>query len=97
MIEQVPAAEWQTWIEENGGALLDVREPSEWAQGMLPGSKTISLAFLPAGVDQLDPEQPLLVVCRAGNRSQVAAMFLQRNGFRSVANMNGGLTSIGLA
>lgn len=96
-IEQVPAALWQTWVEENDGVLLDVREPSEWAQGKLPDSKTISLALLPASLGQLDPGQSILVVCRAGNRSQVAALFLQRNGFESVANLSGGLTSIGLA
>ena len=96
-IEQVPAAAWQTWIEENNGVLLDVREPAEWAGGTLPGSIKISLAFLPGSLDQLDPECPVLVVCRAGNRSHVAAQFLQRNGFKNAANLHGGLISIGPA
>jgi len=95
-IEQVPAAAWQSWIEQNDGVLLDVREPNEWAQGMLPDSVTISLPFLPAGLNRLSPDRPILVVCRSGNRSMVAAHFLQRNGFRA-ANMTGGLTAIGLA
>jgi len=96
-IEQVPAANWNAWIEENNGVLLDVREPAEWAGGVLPESIQISLAFLPASLGQLDPDQPVLVVCRAGNRSLVAAQFLQRNGFTKAANLYGGLTSIGLA
>ena len=85
-IEQVPAAAWQTWTDDNNAVILDVREPAEWATGTLPDSVKISLAFLPASV-----------VCRAGNRSLVAAQFLQRNGFKSAANLYGGLTSIGLA
>ena len=95
-IEQVPAAQWQSWVEENDALLLDVREPQEWAMGTLPNSVTISLAFLPASLGQIDRERPVLVICRAGNRSQLAAQFLQRNGF-DAANMYGGLTAIGLA
>ena len=96
-IEQVAAARWQEWKKQTDGIILDVREPIEWAQGTLPGSATISLSFLPASLGQLDPAQPILVVCRAGNRSQFAAQFLKRNGYEDVANLSGGLMSIGLA
>ncbi|MDJ0923892.1 MAG: rhodanese-like domain-containing protein [Acidimicrobiia bacterium] len=96
-IEQVPAHRWQEWKDRTGGTLLDVREPMEWAMGTLPESTTISMSFLPASLGRLDPDTPVLVVCRAGNRSQVAAQFLVRNGFTDVANLAGGLTKIGLA
>ena len=96
-IEQVPAGDWQTWISANGGILLDVREPMEWANGTLPDSAMISLSFLPGSLGELDKDRPILVVCRAGNRSMVAAQFLQRNGFKQAANLYGGLMSIGLA
>jgi rhodanese-related sulfurtransferase len=96
-IEQVPAPKWKQWVEDHDGVLLDVREPMEWVQGTLPGSTTISLSFLPASLGQLDQNRPILVVCRAGNRSQLAAQFLARNGFPQTANLAGGLTSIGLA
>ena len=95
-IDQVLAPEWEQWVTDNNAVVLDVREPLEWAMGTLPESIRISLGSLPASLAQLDRERPILVVCRAGNRSQVAAQFLQRNGF-NVANMFGGLTSIGLA
>ena len=95
-IEQVLAPQWEQWVTANNAVVLDVREPLEWSMGTLPDSVRISLAFLPASLDQLDSERPILVVCRAGNRSLVAAQFLQRNGF-NVANMFGGLASIGLA
>ncbi len=95
-IEQVPAANWQEWVDANDGVLLDVREPQEWAMGTLPNSVRISLALLPMSLSKIDKDRPVLVVCRAGNRSLLAAQFLQRNGF-DAANMYGGLTSIGLA
>ena len=96
-VEQVPASGWREWQEATGGILLDVREPLEWAQGTLPGSVTLSLSQLPASLGQLDSKQPILVVCRAGNRSQLAAQFLAHNGFSQVANLAGGLRKIGLA
>ena len=96
-VEQVPASAWREWQEATGGTLLDVREPLEWAQGTLPESVTLSLSHLPTSLGQLDPEQPVLVVCRAGNRSQLAAQFLAHNGFSQVANLAGGLRQIGLA
>jgi len=95
-IEQVPAHGWQAWVEDNDGVLLDVREPAEWVQGTLPESVMVSLAFLPASLGKLDTNRPVLVVCRSGNRSMVAAEFLARNGYHA-ANLVGGLASIGLA
>ncbi len=95
-IEQVPTDEWQSWIHANDGVLLDVREPMEWAMGTLPESVTISLQFLPGSLGRIEKDRPVLVACRAGNRSQLAAQFLQRNGFHA-ANLYGGLTSIGIA
>ncbi len=95
-IEQVAAGDWETWLDQNDGILLDVREPNEWAQGMLPESLAVSLAFLPGSLSRFDVDRPILVVCRSGNRSMMAAGFLQRNGYRA-ANLKGGLIAIGLA
>ena len=96
-IEQVAATEWSAWIEETAGSLIDVREPHEWRLGTLPGAALISLADLPSAIGGLDPGTPLLIVCRSGNRSQVAAAFLTRSGFRRVANLAGGMKALGFA
>jgi rhodanese-related sulfurtransferase len=96
-IEQVPPFEWERWVVENDAIVLDVREPLEWVRGVLPGSTKIALSFLPDALDQLDRETPILVVCRAGNRSLLAAKFLESNGFAKAANLTGGLTQLGLA
>src|SRR5690606_25830963 len=90
-IEQVPAAEWKTWVEENDAVILDVREPAEWQLGTLPDAVRIRLADLPASVGTLDASRPTLVVCRSGNRSQQAALFLKLSGFERPANLAGGV------
>ena len=45
-VEQVPAHEWEDWLEASGGMLLDVREPHEWQLGVLPGALMISMREL---------------------------------------------------
>ena len=96
-IPQVAAPEWKTWVEDNDAVILDVREPMEWAQGTLEGSKRVQLASLPSALGSLDTDRPILVVCRSGNRSQHAAKFLMAQGFENVANLTGGLRALGMA
>lgn len=95
-VESVPAADWEEWVAENEGAVLDIREPWELEQGTLPGATLIVMGELPGRLDELDPAQPLLIVCRSGGRSQQVAMFLSMSGFERVANMAGGMKALGL-
>lgn len=97
-IEQVPATDWQAWVTKNNATIVDVREPMEWrSTGVLPGSETISLGDLGAVLQRFDRATPLLMVCRSGNRSQTAAEFLARAGFRQVANLAGGIDRVAAA
>ncbi len=70
-------------------AVLDVREPDEWAAGHVPGSMHIPLADLPGRVDIM-PAGRVLVVCRSGARSARATAFLNRRGSEAT-NLGGGL------
>ena len=77
--------------------IIDVREPFEWAMGTLPDSVLIKLGSLPDKLDVLDGDRAILLVCRSGNRSGVAAEYLVRRGFGVVANLTGGLVDLGMA
>ncbi|MCD9154318.1 rhodanese-like domain-containing protein [Aeromicrobium duanguangcaii] len=70
--------------------VLDVREPFEWARGHLPDAVHIPLGDLPARVDELDPQRPVLVVCHLGQRSAHAAAWLNHVG-REAINLEGGM------
>ena len=96
MIENVPAQDWETWIDSTGGAVLDIREPFEWEQGILPDAMLIPMGEIPERVGELDTDLAFLVVCRSGARSQQVAAFLAMNGFTRVANMAGGMKALGL-
>ena len=72
-------------------AVLDVREPAEWAAGHAPGAVHIPLAELPGRID-LVPAGQVLVVCHVGGRSARATMFLRQQGFEAV-NLDGGMAA----
>jgi hydroxyacylglutathione hydrolase len=70
--------------------LLDVREPSEYVHGHIPGAVSLPQADLASHLDDLPRDRPLFVVCRTGSRSLRAAQFLTQMGFPDVANVPGG-------
>lgn len=96
VVESVSAPDWESWIVDSDGRILDIREPWEWEQGTLPNATLISMGDIPGKLDELDTDQALLVVCRSGGRSQQVALYLTMNGFTKVANMAGGMKALGL-
>ncbi len=76
----------------NGESLMiiDVREPQEWMEGHIAGSKHIQLGQLLERHDELDQAQEMFMICRSGSRSGLACEMLSERGF-NVINMTGGL------
>ena len=76
-----------------GGALiLDIREPDEIAQGIVPGSTQIVRGNLESQVEAriVDKTTPLVVMCAGGVRSAFAAKTLTELGYTDVTSMDGG-------
>lgn len=73
--------------------MLDVRQPEEYADGHIPGSMLIPLGELPARLSELEEyrDKEIIVICRSGNRSGQACMFLDMRGFTNAKNMRGGM------
>ena len=71
--------------------LVDCREQYEWDAGRVDGAIHIPLNSLMAGAgDNLDHAKPIAVICRSGNRSELATMMLQARGF-DAHNIEGGM------
>ena len=72
--------------------IVDVREPYEWEAGRIEGAIHIPLNDLMGGkgVDELDTSKPVAVVCRSGNRSELATMMFQARGYEAY-NVEGGM------
>jgi hydroxyacylglutathione hydrolase len=67
--------------------VLDVRRPSEFEGGHIPGSLHIPYGELPGRLDELPRDRPIATVCKAGARSGLAASILQREGFDAVLHV----------
>jgi len=70
--------------------LVDVRSPTETAEGTLPAAREIPLATLTRSLAGLDRSAPVLVYCASGYRSQAAASILLAAGFADVSDLLGG-------
>jgi rhodanese-related sulfurtransferase len=71
--------------------LVDCRELYEWAAGRIDGAVHIPLNSIMAGsTGELDPARPVVVVCRSGNRSELASLMLSARGFEAY-NLEGGM------
>jgi phage shock protein E len=68
-------------ILKDGGALLDVRSPQEFAGGALPGAQNVPLNGINNALQSLPKDQPVLLYCRSGARSGMAQRFLLQEGF----------------
>ncbi|GFE16312.1 MBL fold hydrolase [Streptomyces glebosus] len=75
--------------------LIDVRNPAEYEAGALPGARNLPLAGLAHRIAELDPSRPVVLYCRSGNRSVIAAALLEAHGFAEVCDVIGGYDAVG--
>ena len=71
--------------------LLDVRQPKEYETAHIPGSHLIPMGELDKRLEELDPNEPVVVYCAIGGRSRVAAQMLAGKGFTQIYNLSGGI------
>jgi len=77
---EVSREEAQKLIEE-GAQLLDVRADHEWEAGRIAGAAHLPLAELAERTGEIDKDRPVVLYCRGGNRSTMAADALTAAGF----------------
>ena len=71
--------------------IIDVRTPSEWKGGTVDVALLLNLhdRDFPDHIRQLSRDNPYLIYCNTGNRSQVVSRFMVREGFTRVFNYAG--------
>jgi rhodanese-related sulfurtransferase/glyoxylase-like metal-dependent hydrolase (beta-lactamase superfamily II) len=93
-MERITAA---TLAEQLGSAappvVLDVRAESEWTENAIAGSMLIPLNHLAERIDQAPEDRSIVVHCRTGYRSSIAASMLQKHGRNGVADLVGGIAA----
>ena len=76
--------------EEKQVFILDVRDRYEYEIANI-GGYLIPLAELPGRLGELNPHENIVVHCKKGPRSQVAAALLKQAGFEHVSYLTGGI------
>lgn len=79
-------------INSDNITVLDVREPAEYIFSHIPGSVSIPLGELEERIDEIKKDQEIYVICRTGNRSNMAAQQLTEKGYENVFNVKPGMT-----
>ncbi len=87
----------------SGVPVIDIRTEGEWKEtGIVPGSRLITLfdekgradapAWLAKVKEVAKPDQPLIIICRSGNRTKMASQLLsQQAGYAKVYNVKDGI------
>lgn len=71
--------------------LVDVREPWEHQLCRIEGSQLMPMRTVPASLQQLDVEVPVICYCHHGMRSLDVAVWLQQQGVESARSLAGGI------
>lgn len=86
-----------------GVPVYDIRRPEEWRQtGVVAGSRLLTFVdargrplpdFLPRFSAEVDKNDPVILICRTGNRTDTLARHLvERMGYTQVYNVRHGIT-----
>lgn len=90
-------------LSASGVPVIDIRTAPEWRDtGVIPGSRLLTFfdergqydaaAWLAQAKNIAKPEQPVIVICRSGNRTQAVSRFLtQQAGYKTVYNVREGI------
>ena len=71
--------------------LIDVREPMEHEIASVEGAKLLPLSQFNEWIETLNPSEEIIVMCHHGIRSANLCIFLVRNDFEKVFNLEGGI------
>ncbi len=81
----------QIMDSEEGYVILDVRTQEEYDEGHIPGAIVIPLAEIEDRAEEelTDKDQLILVYCRSGRRSKMAAEALVQLGYTNIKEFGG--------
>jgi adenylyltransferase/sulfurtransferase len=71
--------------------IIDVREPHEYQICRLPNAILVPLGQVTSRLNELNPEEEIVVHCKMGGRSAQAADLMRKAGFKKVKNLKGGI------
>ena len=93
-MNQLPPLQLKAWLDDEGRdrpVLLDVREPWEYEKARIEGATLIPMREIPGRIAEVDEDSVIVAICHHGGRSMQVAMYLEKQGFKRVHNLVGGI------
>ena len=94
MLKEISTEEEYNELINQGAIPIDVRSEEEYNAAKIPNTEIgydwNNGEFMDKFID-LDSSKTYVMICRSGNRSMQAGLFLMTNGFESVYNLKGGM------
>ena len=90
-------------LAKSGVTVIDIRTQPEWEEtGVVAGSKLLTFfdekgnantaQWLASAKGLATPDQPVILICRSGNRTRAATQFLsEQAGYKTVYNVSSGV------
>ncbi|MDP5137311.1 thiosulfate sulfurtransferase GlpE [Rheinheimera baltica] len=91
--QHISVADTAKLLADGKVVIADIRDEQSFAGGHIEGSYHLTNGSLTGFMQQVEFEQPVVVVCYHGNSSQGAAQYLAQQGFEQVFSMDGGFES----
>jgi len=88
---EIEPSEVQAKLVGGDIVLLDVREAWEREIAAIQPSRHIAMGDVPSRVQELDPDNHIVVYCHHGVRSMNVTAWLRQQGFENVQSMRGGI------
>jgi len=93
-MQDIEPSRLKAWLDDASRArpvLLDVREPWEYEKARIEGSRLVPMREVPARLAEIDEDSEVVAICHHGGRSMQVAVFLEKQGFKRVHNLKGGI------
>lgn len=92
-VPEIPPEQLKSWLD--GGKpvqLVDSRTGVEYGQSCIDGARLAPVTDLPEAIDRLDldPAQPVVVICLSGHRSRPGTRLLRKRGYQAFS-LKGGM------
>jgi rhodanese-related sulfurtransferase len=86
---EVSTEETARALADDSAQVVDVREDYEREAGHVAGTRHIVLGQVAANAASIDPERPVIFMCRVGSRSFMAAQAFRHAGFDAYSMAGG--------
>lgn len=90
-VDEIGFEGFQNNVGNDEVQIIDVRGENEYKISRVPGAKHVFFGTLPANLDEIPKDKPVILHCQSGDRATIAYSILRRNGFDNIKNYPGGM------